>query len=137
MFYKIVLFKNFRKLTRKRFCQSFFLIELYTIKPATLLKRGFSSDILLWILQNCFKHLFYRTPTVSVSHFWFFPNYWMNSLIYENDLWMNSFLGKLHDLNLQHYINFDSTQRVHWLDFDLKVFSSIYLAYQLHSIFYL
>ena len=37
----------------------------------------------------------------------------------------------------EHYINFDSTQRVHWLDFDLKVFSSIYLAYQLHSIFYL
>ena len=69
MFYKIGLFKNFGKLTRKRLCRSFFLIKLYTIKPATLLKRDFSSDILLWILRNFFKHLFYRTPPVSVSHF--------------------------------------------------------------------
>ena len=69
MFYKIGLFKNFGKLTRKRLCRSFFLIKLYTIKPATLLKRDFSSDVLLWILRNCFKHFFYRTPPVSVSHF--------------------------------------------------------------------
>ena len=69
MFYKIGLFKNFGKLTRKRLCRSFFLIKLYTIKPANLLKRDFSSDVLLWILRNCFKHLFYRTPRVSVSHF--------------------------------------------------------------------
>ena len=37
----------------------------------------------------------------------------------------------------EHYINFNSTHRVHWLGFDLKVFSCIYLAYQLYSIFYL
>ena len=35
----------------------------------------------------------------------------------------------------EHYINFNSTHRIHWLGFDLKVFSSIYLTYQLHSIF--
>ena len=59
MFYKIGLFKNFGKLTRKRLCQSFFLIKLYTSKPATLLKRYFSSDVL--ISRNCFKHLFYSS----------------------------------------------------------------------------
>ena len=63
------LFKNFGKLAGKRLYRIFFLIKLYTIKPATLLKRVFSSDVLLWILRNCFKHLFYRTPPVSVSHF--------------------------------------------------------------------
>ena len=68
MFYKIV-FKNFGKLKGKRLCWSFFLIKLYVIKPATLIKRDFNSDVLLWILRNCFKHLFYRTPPVSVSHF--------------------------------------------------------------------
>ena len=67
MFYKIGLFKSFGKLTRKCICRSFFLIKLYTIKPATLLKRAFSSDVLLWILRNCFKQLFYRTFPVSVS----------------------------------------------------------------------
>ena len=69
MFYKIVLFKNFGKLIRKRLCWSFFVIKLYTIKPANLSKRDFSSDVLLSILLNCFKHLFYRTSPVSVSHF--------------------------------------------------------------------
>ena len=62
MFYKIGLYKNFGKLTGKRLCRSFFLIKLYTIKPATLLKRDFGSDVLLRILRNCFRHLFYRTP---------------------------------------------------------------------------
>ena len=37
----------------------------------------------------------------------------------------------------EHYINFNSTHCVHWLGFELIVFSSIYLAYQLYSIFYL
>ena len=69
MFYKTGIFENFGKLSRKRLCQSFFLTKLYTIKPATLLKRAFSSDVLLWILRNCFKQLFYRTLPVSVSHF--------------------------------------------------------------------
>ena len=69
MFYKIGIFKNFRKLTRNPLCRSVFLIKLYTIKLATLLKRDFSSDVSLWILRNCFKHLFHRTPLVSVSHF--------------------------------------------------------------------
>ena len=35
------------------------------------------------------------------------------------------------------YINFNSIHRVQWLGFDLKVFSSIYVVYQPHSIFYL
>ena len=30
----------------------FFLIKLHTIKPATLLKRDFITDVLLWILRN-------------------------------------------------------------------------------------
>ena len=47
MFYKIALFKNFGKLARKRLCRSWFLIKLYTIKPANLFKRDFSSDVLL------------------------------------------------------------------------------------------
>ena len=67
MFYKTGIFENFGKLSRKRLCRSFFLTKLYTIKPATLLKRAFSSDVLLWILRNCFKQLFYRTFPVSVS----------------------------------------------------------------------
>ena len=50
MFYKVGLLKNFEKLTGKPLCRSvFFLIKLHTIKPATLLKRDFSEDILLWI----------------------------------------------------------------------------------------
>ena len=69
MFYRIGLFKNFGKLTGKRFSRSFFLIKLYTIKLATLLKRDSSSDVLLWLFRNYFKHLFYITPPMSVSHF--------------------------------------------------------------------
>ena len=61
-------FQKFRK-TYKKTPLPEFLIKLYTIKPANLLKRDFSSDVLLWILRNCFKHFFYRTPPVSVSHF--------------------------------------------------------------------
>ena len=53
MFYKVGLLKNFEKLTGKHLCRSFFfLMKLHTIKPATLLKRDFSADVLLWILQN-------------------------------------------------------------------------------------
>ena len=48
MFYKFGLLKNFGKLAGKHLCRSFFfLIKLYTIKPATLLKRDFSADFLL------------------------------------------------------------------------------------------
>ena len=47
MFYKIGLLKNFGKLTGKHLYRSFFLIKSYTIKPATLLKRDFSTDVLL------------------------------------------------------------------------------------------
>ena len=68
MFYKVGVSKNFGELKTKRLCRSFFLIKLYTIKPPHLLKRDFSSDVLLWISRNCLKHIFYRTPLVSVSH---------------------------------------------------------------------
>ena len=74
MFYKTGIFENFGKLSRKRLCRSFFLTKLYTIKPATLLKRAFSSDVLLWILLNCFKDPFYRTPPgvllISIQPSW-------------------------------------------------------------------
>ena len=63
----IIFGKKIGKLTRKCLCRSFFLIRLYTIKHATLLKRDFSSDVLLWILRK--KHLLYRTLSVSFSHF--------------------------------------------------------------------
>ena len=52
--------------------------------------------------------------------------------------WKTILVEEQYSVNVsEHYINFNSTHHVHWLDFDLKVFSSIYLAYQLHSIFYL
>ena len=69
MFYKIGLFQNFGKTSGKRLCWSFFLIKLYTTRPITLLKRDFSWDLLLWILRNRFKQLFYRIPPASISHF--------------------------------------------------------------------
>ena len=53
MFYKVGLLKNLGKLTGKHLCRSFFLIKLHTIKAATLLKRDFSTDVLLRILRNC------------------------------------------------------------------------------------
>ena len=39
------LFKNFGKLAGKRLFRIFFLIKLYTIKPATLLKREFTAQM--------------------------------------------------------------------------------------------
>ena len=39
------LFKNFGKLAGKRLYRIFFLIKLYTIKPATLLKREFTAQM--------------------------------------------------------------------------------------------
>ena len=50
---KIGLLKKFGKLTGKHLHRSFFLIRLYTNKPATLLKRNFSTDVSLWILRYC------------------------------------------------------------------------------------
>ena len=48
MFYKIGLLKTFGKPTGKRLYQSFFFLKkLHTMKPETLLKRDFSSDVLL------------------------------------------------------------------------------------------
>ena len=69
MFYKIGFFKNFGRHTGKRFSRTFFLIKLYTIKLAALLKRGFSSNVLLQILRKILRHLFYRTPPMSIFHF--------------------------------------------------------------------
>ena len=39
------LFKNFGKLAGKRLFRIFFLIKLYAIKPATLLKREFTAQM--------------------------------------------------------------------------------------------
>ena len=63
------LFKNFGKLAGKRLFRIFFLIVVHHQASNFIKKRVHSSDVLLWILRNCFKHLFYRTPPVSVSHF--------------------------------------------------------------------
>ena len=43
MFYKIQVGKTYKK----TFVPEFFLIKLYTIKPITLLKRDFGTDVLL------------------------------------------------------------------------------------------
>ena len=56
MFYKIVLLKNFGKLLGKHLCQNFFLDKVAHIKPATLLRGDFSTDVLLWILWKCWGH---------------------------------------------------------------------------------
>ena len=47
----------FEQSTGKQFCRSFFLISQY---PFTSLIKG--SDTLLWILQNCQEHHFYKIP---------------------------------------------------------------------------
>ena len=45
--------QKFRKTFRKTPAPEFiFLKKLHTIKPATLLKRDFNTDVLLWILRN-------------------------------------------------------------------------------------
>ena len=53
MFCKAGLLKNYKKLTGKHLRRRFFsLMKLHIIKSATLSKRVFNADVLLWILQN-------------------------------------------------------------------------------------
>ena len=68
MFYEVGLLKNLGKLTGKHLCRSFFFfIMLLTVKPATLLKKEFSADVLLSTLHSCSPLLKApcRTPPVS------------------------------------------------------------------------
>ena len=59
MIFKIGVLENFTKLTGKHLCWSFFLIKL---QAATLLKRDFSTDVFLRILENFQEQLLSRTP---------------------------------------------------------------------------
>ena len=54
--------RNFAKFTRKHLCQSLLFNKVAGLRPATLLKRDSGMGVFLWILQNFYKHLFYRTP---------------------------------------------------------------------------
>ena len=49
-------------------CWSPFLIKLQTITHVTLLKRQSNTGGFLWILQNLYKHLFWRAP--ANDSFW-------------------------------------------------------------------
>ena len=64
MFFKIDVLKNFAILTGKHLCWSLFLIKLQAFRSATLLNRDSSIGIILGILRNFQKQLFYRTPLV-------------------------------------------------------------------------
>ena len=54
MFFKIDVLKNVAIFTGKDLCWSLLLIELQAFRC-------------FWILQNCYKQLFYRTPPVTAS----------------------------------------------------------------------
>ena len=45
--YKIDVLKNLAKFKGKHLCRSLFLIKLLSLRPATLLKRHFSTSVFL------------------------------------------------------------------------------------------
>ena len=48
-------------LVKKAVRKTFAIFTGITVRPATLLKRDPNTDLSLWILQNFYKHLFWRT----------------------------------------------------------------------------
>ena len=64
MFFGIDVLRNFA-FKRKHLCWSLFLTKLQDLGPATLFKRDFNIGFYLWILQNIYKQLFYKTLPVA------------------------------------------------------------------------
>ena len=64
-FFKIDVLKNFAIFTGKHLCWILSLIKLQAFK--LLLKRDSNTDVFLWILQNFWEQLFYRTSQVAAS----------------------------------------------------------------------
>ena len=58
---KIGVLKNFAIFTGKHLCWSLFFNKVLQLKSATLLKGDSNAGVLLWILWNFSKHLFWRT----------------------------------------------------------------------------
>ena len=56
--------------TRKHMWWSLFLIKLWTLRPATLLKRDFKTGVFLWILQNLSEYLFSNNLQMAGSASW-------------------------------------------------------------------
>ena len=52
---------KFLKFHRKTFVPESLFNNVLGPQPAALIKRGSGPAVLLWILQNSYEHLFYRT----------------------------------------------------------------------------
>ena len=86
--------RNFAKFTGKPLCQS---LSSASLRPATLLKRGSGTGVLLWIL---WEHLFYTTPlgdcfwTVRSSNYlirYYIPKYWLYIEMYVQNQQLTEF----------------------------------------------
>ena len=97
MFFKIDVLRNFAIFTGKQLCWSLFLIKLQVWRPISLLKRGFNTRVILWILQNFLRTAFLMEHfrwlllkrmerTIEVESVCKFGNQWKR-VIFENDLW--------------------------------------------------
>ena len=68
VFFRRVVLKNFASFKEKHLCWSLFLIQLQTLRPATLSKRDFNTGVFLWNWRSFFMNsFFYRTPPVAAS----------------------------------------------------------------------
>ena len=67
MFYKIGVLKTFAIFTRKHLCWSLFLINFQVFRSAALFEKDSNTDVFLWILQNFYEQLFYRTTLLAPS----------------------------------------------------------------------
>ena len=67
MFLKMGVLKSFAIFTWKYLFWSIFLIKLEAFRSPALLKRDSNTGIFLWILQNFYEQLFYRTSADCFS----------------------------------------------------------------------
>ena len=59
---KIGVLKNFAKLTGKHLCQSLFFNKVADGGLQLYEKGDSNTGVLVWILENFYKQVFYRTP---------------------------------------------------------------------------
>ena len=69
-FYKIWVLKGFANFTGKYMYHILLFIKLQAEDLQFYYKRNFRTSVFLWILQNLYRHLFYRTSLVD-----YFRNY--------------------------------------------------------------
>ena len=80
------ILRNFAKLTGKHLCQSLFFNKVAILlkkKPELYLKRDSGTGFFLWIMQNFWEHLSYRTPPDDC--FWIYST--VNNEVNKNFEW--------------------------------------------------